>query len=98
MYLHCVCVDDAVYNGLLAFRLDLENNIFYAFEPEGYGPVSIPGLNFTNAYIKMNGDSLTIYDIDILGTKYWTQWRLVIEPSVGFLFVDYGLYAVTCGV
>jgi len=91
MYLHCVCVDDAVYNGLLAFRLDLEDNIFYAFEPAGCGPVSVSGLDFTNAYIKMNGDSLTIYDIDISGAKYWTQWRLVIEPSVGFLFVDYGL-------
>jgi hypothetical protein len=92
MYLRCVRVGDVVYHGSLAFRLDfLEDNIFYAFEPEGYGPVSISGLDFTNAYIKMNGDSLTIYDIDISGTKYWTQWRLVSEPSVGFLLVGYGL-------
>lgn len=90
MYLHDVYIGDTEYHGL-AFRLDLHDNIFYAFEPEGYGPVSVSGLDFSNAYIKMNGDSLTIYNIDILGTKYWTQWRLVIEPSVGFLFVDYGL-------
>ena len=90
MYLHCVGYSCSMYNGL-AFRLDLQDNIFYAFEPAGCGPVSVSGVDFTNAYIKMNGDNLIIYDIDILGTKYWIQWRLVIEPSVGFLFVDCGL-------
>ena len=90
MYLRHVYVGHGVYNEL-TFRLDLENNnIFYAFEPEGYGPESISGLDFTSAYIKMNGDNLIIYDIDILGTKYWIQWRLVIKPSVGFLFVNGG--------
>jgi hypothetical protein len=89
MYLRDIYVGHGEYCGL-AFRLDLEDNIFYAFEPAGCGPVSISGLDFANAYIKMNGDSLTIYDIDILGTKYWTQWRLVIEPSVGFLCVNGG--------
>jgi hypothetical protein len=44
MYLRHVYVGHGVYNEL-TFRLDLENNnIFYAFEPEGYGPESISGL------------------------------------------------------
>ena len=89
MYLRDVYLGHGEYHGL-AFRLDLQDNIFYAFEPAGYGPVSVSGVDFTNAYIKMNGDNLIIYDIDILGVKYWIQWRLVIEPSVGFLCVNGG--------
>jgi len=89
MRLRNVLSGDLHYNDL-AFRLDLDN-IFYAFEPGGYNPVSIPGLDFSAAYIKMTSGTLHIYNIDIGGVKYWTQWNLETSPIVGFSFIDFGL-------
>lgn len=89
MNLHDVFNEDLRFSGL-TFRLDLDN-VFYVFEPWGYHPVSIPGLDFTNAYIKMNGGCLYIYNIDIYGVKYWTRWNAEIDPVIGFSFIDLGL-------
>ncbi len=89
MYLNNVILGDQRYYGF-AFKLNTQD-LFYSYVPEGYGAVSIPGIDFSNAYIKINGGALYIYDIGVSGVKYWGQWDLVTSPSVGFSFADYGL-------
>ncbi len=88
MYLNGVVIDGDIHNEF-AFRLDLDN-LFYAYEPDGYDPLLFPNLDFTSAYVRMNGDRLFIYGVGVEGFKYWTVWQLVVAPQFGFSLVDFG--------
>jgi len=83
MYMRRILNDNQEY--WASFELDFEN-LFYAYQLQWATPVSVPGLDFTLAYIKMNGDQLTIYNVKYHGVNYLTQWKLLESPRLGFSF------------
>lgn len=62
--------------------------IFFAYKPQGGNGTAFPGVGLSNAYIRMNGTDLTIYDLELSGTKYLTTWELQTSPEIGFVFKD----------
>lgn len=68
------------------FALD-PDRIFFAYDPTyTQNGRAYPGVSFANAYVRLNGSNLTIFDVDVAGTKYYTTWELQTTPEVGFTF------------
>lgn len=68
------------------FVLD-PDRLFFAYDPTWtQNGRAYPGVSFSNSYIKMNGLNLTIYNVDVAGTKYQTNWELQLSPELGFAF------------
>lgn len=60
--------------------------VFFAYRPQGGNGTAVAGVSLANAYIKMNGADLSIYDVELSGAKYLTTWELQTSPEVGFTF------------
>lgn len=60
---------------------------FFAYDPSfSQNGRAYPGVSFSNAYVRLNGVNLTIFDVDVAGTRYSTTWELQISPEIGFMF------------
>lgn len=67
------------------FGLD-PTRVFFAYKPQGGNGTAFPGVVLSNAYIRMNGTDLNIYDVEVSGVKYLTTWELQLSPEIGFVF------------
>ena len=64
--------------------------LIFEFQESDHGQSPISGIDFSNAYIKMNGANLTVSDVSVGGTMYFTDWALVSTPVLGFQLTNYG--------
>jgi hypothetical protein len=68
------------------FVLD-PDRLFFAYDPTySQNGRAYPGVSFANAYVRMNGTNLTIFDVDVSGARYYTTWELQTSPEIGFAF------------
>lgn len=85
-------IRDVVVGGMpMDFTFALNpTTLLFEYSQDGLGHPSIPGVDLANAYIRMNGADLTIFDVSINGALYFTDWTLVGTPSLGFQLTNFG--------
>jgi hypothetical protein len=68
------------------FVLD-PDRLFFAYDPTfSQNGRAYPGVSFADAYVRLNGANLSIFDVEVAGAKYSTTWELQTSPEVGFTF------------
>lgn len=70
------------------FKLD-PARVFFSYG-SGNG-TSMPGVTLGKAYVKINGNQMTMYDITVNGAKYFAEWEFVTAPEMGFTLKSYAL-------
>lgn len=66
--------------------------IFFSYQANNTGNgTSIPGVTLGNAYVKVNGNQMTMYDITVNGAKYFAEWEFVTAPEMGYQIKNSGL-------
>lgn len=72
------------------FVLD-PDRLFFAYDPTfSQNGRAYAGVSFANAYVRLNGANLSIFDVDVGGAKYYTTWELQTSPEIGFNFKSVG--------